>query len=166
MAEISLFRIDFRLIHGQVIVKWLKQTAADRIIIIDDQLAKDDFMADIYRMAAPPDIEVEIYSKDHAVAAWKEDEMGTGKVFILVKNVATALALVQEGFGVREIQVGGLGGDSSRVTICPGVTLDTKDAQQLQEIESLGVKVYFHVVPAEPSLNLDKAIEKLQSKRK
>ena len=53
MAEISLFRIDFRLIHGQVIVKWLKQTPTDRIVIIDDQLAKDDFMADIYRMSAP-----------------------------------------------------------------------------------------------------------------
>lgn len=166
MAEISLFRIDFRLIHGQVIVKWLKQTAADRIVIIDDQLAKDDFMADIYRMAAPPDFEVEIYSKDQAVAAWKENKMGSGKIFILIKNVATALSLVQAGFGVSEIQVGGLGGDSGRVTVCPGVTLDDKDAQQLQEIESLGTRVYFHVVPAEPSLNLDKAIEKLKCKRK
>ena len=28
MAEISLIRIDFRLIHGQVVTKWVKQANA------------------------------------------------------------------------------------------------------------------------------------------
>ena len=40
MAKISLIRADFRLIHGQVITKWLKQSNANRIIIIDDALSK------------------------------------------------------------------------------------------------------------------------------
>lgn len=166
MAEISLFRIDFRLIHGQVIVKWLKQTPADRIVIIDDQLSKDEFMADIYRMAAPPGMKVEVYSKDAAVAAWKENQMGDGKLFILVKNVHTTLCLKQEGFGVQAVQVGGLGGDSGRVTVCPGVTFDEKDAQELQDLEKLGCTVYLHVVPAETRLELDKAIEKFHSKKR
>lgn len=34
MAEIRLIRIDFRLIHGQVVTKWVKQANADRIIIV------------------------------------------------------------------------------------------------------------------------------------
>ena len=45
MANISLIRIDSRLIHGQVITKWVKIAKANRIIIIDDELAQDDFMA-------------------------------------------------------------------------------------------------------------------------
>ena len=29
MADINLVRIDFRLIHGQVVTKWVKQANAD-----------------------------------------------------------------------------------------------------------------------------------------
>ena len=48
MAKISLVRLDSRLIHGQVITKWVKIAKANRIIIIDDELSKDDFMVMIY----------------------------------------------------------------------------------------------------------------------
>ena len=44
MAKISLVRLDSRLIHGQVITKWVKIAKANRIIIIDDELSKDDFI--------------------------------------------------------------------------------------------------------------------------
>lgn len=35
MAEIKLFRIDSRLIHGQIITKWLKVSKADKIVVVD-----------------------------------------------------------------------------------------------------------------------------------
>jgi len=53
MAKISLIRLDSRLIHGQVITKWVKIAKANRIIIVDDELAQDDFMVMIYAAAAP-----------------------------------------------------------------------------------------------------------------
>ncbi|MBE6083621.1 MAG: PTS sugar transporter subunit IIB, partial [Tissierellaceae bacterium] len=56
MANIVLTRIDDRLIHGQVMTAWVKQTKATRIIIIDDVVAKDDFMKKVLTMAAPPGI--------------------------------------------------------------------------------------------------------------
>ena len=43
MAEIRLIRIDFRLIHGQVITKWFGSTRATEIVIIDDALSEDAF---------------------------------------------------------------------------------------------------------------------------
>lgn len=48
MTELSLVRIDFRLMHGQVITGWLKQVSADTILIVDDQLAADKFMAQVF----------------------------------------------------------------------------------------------------------------------
>lgn len=53
MAKIKLVRIDSRLIHGQVITKWIPITAAKQVIIIDDDLSQDEFMGDIYASAAP-----------------------------------------------------------------------------------------------------------------
>ena len=62
MSKIELIRVDFRMIHGQVIVKWLKKTGANKIIAINDAIAFDPFLADIYRMAAPSGVAVETMS--------------------------------------------------------------------------------------------------------
>ena len=62
MAEISLIRIDFRLIHGQVVTKWVKQANANRIIIVNDMLAKDEFLASVYKMSATSNVKLDIYT--------------------------------------------------------------------------------------------------------
>ncbi len=40
MGKINLIRSDFRLIHGQVITKWLKECNAEKIVIINNELSK------------------------------------------------------------------------------------------------------------------------------
>ncbi len=52
MANIKLIRIDFRLIHGQVVNKWIKITRSNKIVVIDDSLASNEFMRSVYIMAA------------------------------------------------------------------------------------------------------------------
>lgn len=54
MANIVLCRIDSRLIHGQVVTKWVGQSQANRIAVVSDELDADPFMKNIYLMAAPP----------------------------------------------------------------------------------------------------------------
>ena len=44
MAEIKLTRVDFRLIHGQIVVKWCKAFEVDKIVVIDNVVAGDEFM--------------------------------------------------------------------------------------------------------------------------
>lgn len=48
MAEIKMTRVDFRLVHGQIVVKWCKACDVDKIVVIDDVVASDDFMSQIY----------------------------------------------------------------------------------------------------------------------
>jgi len=48
MAEIVLCRIDSRLIHGQVMTKWVNQSQANKIVVVSDELANDEFMLEIY----------------------------------------------------------------------------------------------------------------------
>ncbi len=44
MANIVLCRIDSRLIHGQVVTKWVGQSQANRIAVVSDELDSDPFM--------------------------------------------------------------------------------------------------------------------------
>ena len=72
MATIALCRVDSRLIHGQVLTKWLGQSDANRIIVMSDMLIQDPFMKNIYIMAAPPDAEIDCYGIEEGCEHWKK----------------------------------------------------------------------------------------------
>ena len=44
--EISVFRIDDRLIHGQIITAWIAYADAKNIIVADDKAAVDEFQGE------------------------------------------------------------------------------------------------------------------------
>ncbi|PAV28375.1 PTS sugar transporter [Virgibacillus profundi] len=163
MAEIELVRIDSRLIHGQVVTKWIKQTSANRIVIIDDSLFADDFMKEVYTMAAPPGIEVNVYSVDFAVDYWKKEKMGKGKLFILFKNVETVYRTIKEGVPINDVQIGGLGGGPGRISVFGPISFDEEDSKMLKELEQEKCHVYLHQVPDESKMELKKALERYHS---
>ena len=72
MPDIRLVRVDFRLMHGQVVTAWLKQVSANAILIVDDQLAADKFLAQVFLMAKPQGVKVAIRSVEKAVAAFQK----------------------------------------------------------------------------------------------
>ena len=39
---IKLVRLDYRLLHGQVVFAWTGHVSAQRIIVVDDEAANDD----------------------------------------------------------------------------------------------------------------------------
>ena len=45
--NIVLCRVDERLIHGQVMTAWVKKAWIKKIILVDDELASDDFMKEV-----------------------------------------------------------------------------------------------------------------------
>ena len=90
MPNITFARVDHRLIHGQVITKWSKIAAAQKILIVDDVLAQDSFMVDIYKMAAPSGVDVDIKSAEDTARAYQADDLGSGNVFLLFKSIQTA----------------------------------------------------------------------------
>ncbi|CUH97782.1 hypothetical protein P22_3926 [Propionispora sp. 2/2-37] len=161
MAEIKLVRVDFRLIHGQVITRWLKQSGANKIIVIDDKLAKDPFMSQVYVMAAPPGVNVEMMSVDEAVASWEKNQLGNGSVLILFKTVATALAAAEKAIPLLRLQIGGLGAGPGRKVVYNQITLDKEDGENLQKLSDAGTEVFFQTVPEETPASLDKILKKL-----
>ena len=67
MENLLLVRIDDRLIHGQVMTAWMKTLPAKQIIVIDDKVAKDDFMLFVLQNAAPSGIKVIALTEEEAL---------------------------------------------------------------------------------------------------
>lgn len=74
MSKIVLTRVDSRLIHGQVVTKWLQQSGANEILVVSDELEQDEFLQSIYLMAAPPGVSVVIKGIESAKEYWESQE--------------------------------------------------------------------------------------------
>jgi D-glucosaminate-specific PTS system IIB component len=108
LAEFVLNRVDHRLIHGQVMAMWMRTLKSNRILVVDDPLAKEPFMQRVYIAAAPPNTKVVMMTIDQAIQRWKQDRFGDGYAVCLVRDVETAVSLWKQGFPIKELQIGNL----------------------------------------------------------
>ena len=84
--SIELTRVDFRLIHGQVITRWLTQCQINEIVTIDNELAKDLFMQEVFKMAAPKGVKITIVDDVTAVKKQEAGDFDKKRVMDLIKG--------------------------------------------------------------------------------
>jgi len=144
---LALFRIDDRLIHGQVVVGWGQPLNASFIVLVDDEVSSSDWEQDLYRMGVPPQIEVIFASVDQAagmLTTWEADER-VG--ILLVGDVDSALALAQRAPQVRRFNVGGVHHRTGRRERLRFVYLTDEEAAKLRQLAAGGVDVTAQDVP-------------------
>lgn len=155
MAEIK-YRVDSRLIHGQVIARWSVKYGTQGIIIVDDALADDDFMKDIYMMAAPADVSVDVFKVDEAAEKWQGGGLPDKKLLVLFKDVAHADRLAQKGVQIDELQIGGLPSGAGRKLVYKTISLSGEDYEMLDRVTESGTRVFFQMLPEEDPFPYEK----------
>lgn len=153
MKEIKFARVDHRLIHGQVITKWMKLIQANKIVIIDDSLGKDPFMADIYRMAAPAGVEVEILDTLQSVEKFNNGTFKNDKVFLLFRNIQMVKNAVENGLQLSSLQLGGIPYEKGKTKVVSAVSLLPQEVDFLESLNNSGVEVVAQIVPEESSVS-------------
>jgi PTS system mannose-specific IIB component len=156
--NIKLFRIDDRLIHGQVMTSWSKTTKAERIYIVDDQVVKDEFMCKIMKMAAPNGMEVNVFSIEDGAKVIQEitDEKPT---IVLMKVPQTAIKLVENGVPMENLNVGGMGAGPGRKKLYKNISASEEEKETLRSLSEKGVKIEFRIVPDDKGIPLSKVIK-------
>ena len=147
MADIVLCRIDSRLIHGQVMTKWVNQSSANKIVVVSDELAADEFMLQIYLLSAPAGVKV-------------EDQFGAGKVLLLLPDLKSMKQVYDGGVTVPQIQVGGLGGAPNRKVVFQNITLDDPDVETLEYLKGKGADIIFQTIPEDTPMKLDDILKR------
>jgi len=160
MANLVLCRIDSRLIHGQVVTKWVGQSQANRIAVVSDELDADPFMKGIFMMAAPPNIKVDCYSIAGFCEQWRDNQLGAGQVLVLFSNLVSVQRAVLDGFSPVRIQVGGLGGGPGRKVVFQNITLDAADVATLRDLAAHGVAIVFQTIPEDRPQTLEDVLKR------
>lgn len=143
--------------------KWVNQSQANRIVVVSDELANDEFMRDIYLMSAPEGIRVDCYTEAQTIEGFASDGLGDGKVLLLLPNLTALTHVVDGGVELPEVQVGGLGGAPNRKVVFQNITLDDADAKILEYLGSKGVRVYFQTIPEDAPQSSDEILRKYRS---
>lgn len=159
--SIELTRVDFRLIHGQVITRWLTQCQINEIVTVDTALSQDAFMQEVFKMAAPKGVKITIVNIDDAIQRQMEGAFDNNRIMILFKGVKELYKAIQGGLKINKVQIGGLGGGPDRKAVNNAITLDRVDADMLLDLEQQGIEIYFQTTPDYPLQTLQKAVSKL-----
>lgn len=160
MGTIVLSRVDSRLIHGQVMTKWLQQSQANKIVVVSEELANDEFMRDIYLMSAPEGIKIDCLSEKDAVTKLTNLESDNSKILVLFPNLQTVLNIVENGVNIESLQIGGLGGAPNRKVVFQNITLDDDDVNILKNLINKKCNVYFQIIPEDNPQSAQSIIDK------
>jgi mannose/fructose/N-acetylgalactosamine-specific phosphotransferase system component IIB len=98
-------RIDNRLIHGQVTVKWVGAIGANHLIVTNDDVAKDEIQKMILPQAARG-VRTSILGVDETLAYLQQPQAAAEKIMVIAKFPSDALRLLQGGMEPSEINVG------------------------------------------------------------
>lgn len=156
MSEIVLTRIDDRLIHGQVMTAWVKKTRANQILIIDDEVAKDDFMSEILKMSAPAGIDIVVKGQVDAVSFLKAQDKEKKRLIILVKAPATIAAIVEKGIEIDRLVVGGMGAKANRRVLYKNISASDEERTTFKKLIDRGIPVVIHIIPDQKETDLSK----------
>lgn len=144
MADIKIARIDFRLVHGQVIVKWIKLYPVKMIVVVDDILAEDEFLQDIYSMAIPKGVKFKAVKVEDA----KEFLQKTDKsIFLIFRDPESCRKTIETGVKFNLLVVGGVPKENDRKLISDGVALNEQDYMNLKEVEKVVPKIIIRSIP-------------------
>ncbi|WP_159237599.1 PTS system mannose/fructose/N-acetylgalactosamine-transporter subunit IIB [Raoultella terrigena] len=152
--NITLARIDDRLIHGQVTTVWSKVANAQRIIICNDDVYNDEVRRTLLRQAAPPGMKVNVVNLEKAVAVYHNPKYQNESVFYLFTNPQDVLTMVQQGVKIATLNIGGMAWRPGKKQLTKAVSLDQTDIDAFRQLDQLGVILDLRVVASDPSINI------------
>jgi PTS system mannose-specific IIB component len=144
-------RVDDRLIHGQVTVGWRQHLAYREIWVIDDDVRQDPFLGDALRLAAPAGVVVRVMGVAEAVDTMTA-EGASASVLVLVREPQVAVALLEGGVSITQLNVGNLASRPGSVRAFKNVSLTEMQIAALDRLTAQGVEVFFQLAPEDTRL--------------
>lgn len=155
---VVLFRVDDRLIHGQVVVGWGRRLEAESLVVVSDELAGSPTEQEIYRSGLPNGLTADFWSEDAAVTRIPEAMDSETRILVLTPDLATMWRLAVAGVLIHEVNVGGLHAAAGRESVLPYVYLGPDDRQRVRDFEAAGVRVTAQDVPGAARVRLERVL--------
>lgn len=150
-ANIKLARLDYRLLHGQVVFSWINTVGAQRIIVVDNDAATDDVKKGALRLAKPQGVYLNIFTVERALKKMdKLNTLGENVMFVFgnvheLLEFCSSYKLDEVNFGAAANHDGArpVGGKDT------SVFMDDAEIADARKLLELGVKIYEQQTPTQ-----------------
>lgn len=154
--SIVLYRVDERLIHGQVVVGWGARLRPQRIVVVDDDLAASEWEQELYAMGVPDEMEAEFVAVATAVEQLPEWQESDERVMLLTRDIATMTRTADTGLLMgQEVNIGGIHHAPGRRRVLRYVYLSDEERQALIALSEHGTRVTARDLPGARPVQLD-----------
>lgn len=156
---ILLYRVDDRLVHGQVVVGWGQPLDLARIILVDDVVAESEWEQDLYRMGVPPEMEIVFLSARSAAAQLRTLQADAKPALLLTADIGTMRTLAERTGGIANVNLGGVHHRDDRLQKLRYVFLSESEELDLRALAAHGVTVTAQDVPGASPVPLDDVLK-------
>lgn len=157
---IVLYRVDERLIHGQVVVGWGSQLRPDRYAVVDDEVASAPWEQELFVLGLPDDVEVDFLSVGEARDLLGELRSSKERTILLTRDVASMAELARGGLlEETDVNLGGIHHAAGRTRIRPYLHLGAGDRREIRSLAEAGARVTARDLPGSPRVDLDALLE-------
>lgn len=164
---IKMLRLDERLIHGQVAIKWSRHLGVDRIVVIDDTAAKSELIQKSLLMAAPPTVKVAIKDLESGLRILLDPRSEKLKILVIVSSLSDLLTIAQQAPGIELINVGNYGrlapkkAGENRKMYRANLYLYNHELEIVEDVTKLGTKAVYQTIPDDTPDDLSNIVSKL-----
>jgi mannose/fructose/N-acetylgalactosamine-specific phosphotransferase system component IIB len=144
---ILLYRVDDRLIHGQVILGWGRPLGIDFILLVDDQVRESPWEQDLYRMGVPDGIEVIFASAAEAAVTIPGFGSDNRRGIVLAGEIGAIADLKAAGVAIPALNLGGVHHKPGRTERLPYLYLTDEELGELRKLEESGIEVSAQDLP-------------------
>ncbi len=146
---VTLYRIDDRLIHGQVVIGWGQPLGIRVVVLVDDDVQASRWEQDLYSAAMPKGMAVRFTDTEEACRELPAWQAAPEKTVVLTGDIATMATLAKcHPALLKQVNVGGIHHRQGRTKRLPYVYLSEEEFHQLEALQALGVRVVAQDVPS------------------
>ena len=154
--SVVLYRIDERLIHGQVVMGWGPQLGVEHYVVVDDELSTSEWEQDLYRLGLPETASADFLGVADARARLTDLDDDPRRTVVLTRTVAAMHGLAErDGLRGREVNLGGLHHEAGRTERVSYVFLGPEEEEGLQALANEGVEVSARDLPGSRAVDLE-----------
>lgn len=159
---IKLFRIDERLLHGQVVVGWGRRLEIVYYVVVDDLLVESEWEQELYASGLPTGTDAVFVSVADAIRDFSELDAPPGRGALLTRGTATMRKLAEAGLlSDRRVNIGGLHSEIGRHRVLDYVFLKPDEAEDLREIGRHASSVAARDLPTSREVPLNEVLHVL-----
>ncbi|KNE86311.1 mannose/fructose/sorbose PTS transporter subunit IIB [Aggregatibacter aphrophilus] len=154
--NISLLRIDDRLIHGQVATSWAKAVKCEAIFAISDEVAEDALRRELLLQIAPAHLKAYVIPVEKAIKVYHNPKYAGKNILWLVTKPADVVRLVEGGVKIDKVNVGGMTYKDGNKQLSDAVTVGKADVEAFKKLLDLGIDLSMQKVASNPRVELTK----------